>query len=56
MLDAVDAYILVLTWDLEKHFLLPIESVYSIPGWDTVVTGTLEHGILKKGDVCELLG
>lgn len=26
------------------------------PGRGTVVTGTLERGILKKGDECEFLG
>lgn len=85
LLDAVDTYIPVPTRDLEKPFLLPVESVYSIPGEayahldpsllgpcnlrslvtcpvpsfagrGTVVTGTLERGILKKGDECELLG
>lgn len=56
LLDAVDTYIPVPTRDLEKPFLLPVESVYSIPGRGTVVTGTLERGILKKGDECEFLG
>uniref|UniRef100_A0A8C9E191 Elongation factor Tu n=2 Tax=Phocoenidae TaxID=9740 RepID=A0A8C9E191_PHOSS len=56
LLDAVDTHITVPTRDLEKPFLLPIESVYSIPGRGTVVTGTLERGILKRGDECEFLG
>ncbi|XP_078201213.1 elongation factor Tu, mitochondrial isoform X2 [Callithrix jacchus] len=56
LLDAVDTYIPVPTRDLEKPFLMPVESVFSIPGRGTVVTGTLERGILKKGDDCELLG
>lgn len=84
LLDAVDTHIPVPARDLEKPFLLPVESVYSIPGEDrthlhslpltrtlpkvplvlshslpgrgTVVTGTLERGILKKGDECEFLG
>jgi len=34
LLDAVDTYIPVPTRDLEKPFLLPVESVYSIPGED----------------------
>lgn len=34
LLDAVDTHIPVPTRDLEKPFLLPIESVYSIPGED----------------------
>ncbi|KAK6291098.1 hypothetical protein J4Q44_G00385030 [Coregonus suidteri] len=46
-----------LTWgELEKPFLLPIEGVYSIPGRGTVVTGTLERGVIKKGDDCEFVG
>ncbi|EHB11838.1 Elongation factor Tu, mitochondrial [Heterocephalus glaber] len=56
LLDAVDTHIPVPTRDLEKPFLLPVESVYSVPGRGTVVTGTLEQGILKKGDECEFLG
>lgn len=84
LLEAVDTHIPVPTRDLEKPFLLPVESVYSIPGENrvsshpvalarasprvpdglpcslpgrgTVVTGTLERGILKKGDECEFLG
>ncbi|XP_029075204.1 elongation factor Tu, mitochondrial isoform X1 [Monodon monoceros] len=56
LLDAVDTHITVPTRDLEKPFLLPVESVYSIPGRGTVVTGTLERGILKRGDECEFLG
>lgn len=34
LLDAVDTHITVPIRDLEKPFLLPIESVYSIPGED----------------------
>uniref|UniRef100_F6TZA4 Elongation factor Tu n=2 Tax=Ornithorhynchus anatinus TaxID=9258 RepID=F6TZA4_ORNAN len=56
LLDAVDTHIPVPTRDLDKPFLLPLESVYSIPGRGTVVTGTLERGTLKKGDDCEFLG
>ncbi|KAJ9593816.1 hypothetical protein L9F63_027541, partial [Diploptera punctata] len=32
------------------------ESVYSIPGRGTVVTGRLERGKLKKGSDCEFIG
>lgn len=38
LLDAVDTYIPVPTRDLEKPFLLPVESVYSIPGKGRVLT------------------
>ncbi|XP_040829077.1 elongation factor Tu, mitochondrial isoform X2 [Ochotona curzoniae] len=61
LLDAVDTYIPVPTRDLEKPFLLPIESVYSIPGRGTVVTGTLEriemfHKSLERAEAGDNLG
>ncbi|GCC44237.1 hypothetical protein chiPu_0028111, partial [Chiloscyllium punctatum] len=56
LLDAVDTYIPLPDRDLEHPFLLPIEQIYSIPGRGTVVTGTLERGVIKKGDDCEFIG
>ncbi|KAM4697699.1 elongation factor Tu, mitochondrial [Rhinophrynus dorsalis] len=56
LLDAVDTHIPVPPRELDKPFLLPVEAVYSIPGRGTVVTGTLERGIIKKGDECEFVG
>ena len=35
---------------------LPIDRVFSITGFGTVVTGTLISGILKKGDEAEIFG
>ncbi|XP_069782996.1 elongation factor Tu, mitochondrial [Narcine bancroftii] len=56
LLDAVDNCIPIPNRDLEQPFLLPIEQIYSIPGRGTVVTGTLERGVIKKGDDCEFIG
>ncbi|XP_029462970.1 elongation factor Tu, mitochondrial isoform X1 [Rhinatrema bivittatum] len=56
LLDSVDNYIPLPTRELDKPFLFPIEAIYSIPGRGTVVTGTLERGIIKKGDDCEFIG
>ncbi|XP_035254534.1 elongation factor Tu, mitochondrial [Anguilla anguilla] len=56
LLDVVDTYIPLPKRELDKPFLLPIEGVYSIPGRGTVVTGTLERGVIKKGDDCEFVG
>ncbi|XP_041349990.1 elongation factor Tu, mitochondrial-like [Gigantopelta aegis] len=56
LLDAVDSYIPTPQRDLDKPFLLPIESTFLIQGRGTVVTGKVERGIIKKGDEAELLG
>eukprot|EP00063_Salmo_salar_P066252 XP_014041087.1 PREDICTED: elongation factor Tu, mitochondrial-like [Salmo salar] len=56
LLEIVDEYVPLPKRELEKPFLLPIEGVYSIPGRGTVVTGTLERGVIKKGDDCEFVG
>ena len=56
LLKAVDSYIPVPVRDLEKPFYMPIESIFSIPGRGTVVSGKLERGVVKKGDECELMG
>ncbi|KAK5856475.1 hypothetical protein PBY51_008067 [Eleginops maclovinus] len=56
LLEQVDEYIPLPKRQLEKPFLLPVEGVCSIPGRGTVVTGTLERGVIKKGDECEFVG
>ncbi|KAK6467598.1 elongation factor Tu [Huso huso] len=56
LLEVVDNYVPLPKRELDKPFLLPIEAVYSIPGRGTVVTGTLERGVIKKGDDCEFVG
>ncbi|KAK2708633.1 hypothetical protein QYM36_014285, partial [Artemia franciscana] len=56
LLAQVDSYIPQPVRDLDKPFLLPVESVYSIPGRGTVVTGRLERGVIKKGMEAEFLG
>ncbi|KAI9526432.1 hypothetical protein NQZ68_039643 [Dissostichus eleginoides] len=56
LLEKVDEYIPLPKRQLEKPFLFPIEGVCSIPGRGTVVTGTLERGVIKKGDECEFVG
>ncbi|XP_048868824.1 elongation factor Tu, mitochondrial [Brienomyrus brachyistius] len=56
LLEVVDGYVPLPKRELDKPFLMPIDSVYSIPGRGTVVTGTLERGMIKKGDECEFVG
>ncbi|CRK90248.1 CLUMA_CG003959, isoform A [Clunio marinus] len=56
LLAEIDRYVPTPVRDLDKPFMLPVESVYSIPGRGTVVTGRLERGVLKKGTECEFVG
>lgn len=49
LLDAVDTYIPVPTRDLEKPFLLPVESVYSIPGEDSARSHSFFSQKLAQG-------
>lgn len=40
----------------DEPFMLPIESVYSLKGIGTVVTGRVEKGKVKTGDNVEIIG
>jgi len=42
--------------ELDKPFLMPVEDVFSISGRGTVVTGRIERGIVRVGDVVEIIG
>jgi elongation factor Tu len=42
--------------DLESPFMLPIESVHTIVGRGTVVTGRVERGVLPMGATVEIIG
>lgn len=56
LLEQVDSYIPTPERPLDKPFLLPIETVHSIPGRGTVCVGRLERGTIKKGQECEAIG
>ncbi|KZE68240.1 elongation factor Tu [Fictibacillus phosphorivorans] len=56
LMDAVDSYIPTPPRDTEKPFMMPVEDVFSITGRGTVATGRVERGVVKVGDVVEILG
>ena len=56
LLDACDSYIPDPVRETDKPVLMPIEDVFSISGRGTVVTGRVERGIVKVGDVVEIVG
>jgi len=56
LIEAIDSFIPVPERDLDKPFLMPVESTFSIPGRGTVVSGSIERGVVKKGDELEIVG
>lgn len=56
LVKAVDDYIQEPARDVDKQFLMAVESVMSITGKGTVATGRIERGIVKAGDNIELVG
>jgi elongation factor Tu len=56
LMTAVDEYIPTPARDTEKPFMMPVEDVFSITGRGTVATGRVERGVVKVGDVVEIVG
>ena len=56
LMDAIDSWIPEPQREVDKPFLMPIEDVFSIEGRGTVVTGRVERGEVKVGDVVEIVG
>jgi elongation factor Tu len=56
LLDAMDSGLIIPERAKDKPFLLSIESCYNIAGRGAVVTGTVEHGIIKPGADAEVIG
>ncbi|MEK3988180.1 MULTISPECIES: elongation factor Tu [Robertmurraya] len=56
LMAAVDEYVPTPARDTEKPFMMPVEDVFSITGRGTVATGRVERGVVKVGDVIEIVG
>ena len=56
LMDAVDSYIPTPERQTEKPFMMPVEDVFSITGRGTVATGRVERGVVKIGDVVDIIG
>ena len=56
LMNAVDEYIPTPTRDTDKPFMMPVEDVFSITGRGTVATGRVERGVVKVGDVVQIIG
>ncbi|MER7520531.1 elongation factor Tu [Streptomyces sp. NPDC126499] len=56
LLDAVDTYVPVPERYVDAPFLMPVESVLTISGRGTVVTGAVERGTVRVGDRVDVLG
>lgn len=56
LVDAIDSHIKDPVRAKDGSFLMPVESVFSISGRGTVVTGRVERGTLKVGEELETIG
>jgi elongation factor Tu len=56
LVAALDEYVPDPLRETDRPFLMPVESVYSIPGRGTVVTGRVERGKMKRGEAVEIVG
>lgn len=56
IIDAIDTYFDAPKRDLDSPALMPIESVLSISGRGTVLTGKVEKGVFSTNQVVELIG
>ncbi|MDV6377350.1 elongation factor Tu [Sporosarcina sp. GW1-11] len=56
LMQAVDDYIPTPARDTDKPFMMPVEDVFSITGRGTVATGRVERGVVKVGDVVDIIG
>src|SRR5436190_2397864 len=56
LMAAVDSYIPTPERAIDRPFLMPIEDVFGIKGRGTVVTGRVERGQVKAGEVVEIIG
>jgi len=56
LMEAVDTFIPEPARDIDKSFIMGVESVMSITGKGTVATGRIERGVVKSGDAIEVVG
>ena len=56
LMAAVDEYIPTPARQTDLPFLMPVEDVFSITGRGTVAAGRVERGVVKVGDVVEIIG
>jgi elongation factor Tu len=56
LMEAVDSYIPTPPRPVDQPFLMPIEDVFGIKGRGTVTTGRIERGLVKVGEMVEIIG
>ena len=56
LVEALDNQIPDPVRDFDSPFMMPIEGVHSISGRGTVVTGRVDRGTLRVGDIVEVVG
>ncbi|XP_076050604.1 mitochondrial translation elongation factor Tu 2 [Oratosquilla oratoria] len=56
LMEALDSYVPQPVRDITSPFMVPIDNFFSVPGRGSVVVGTIQQGVVRKGAEAELLG
>jgi len=56
LMDQVDIYILIPKRRIDKPFLMVVEDVFPTKGHGTMVTGHIERGIIRVGEIVKIVG
>ena len=56
LVAALDAHVPDPVREVDRPFLMPVETAYSIAGRGTVVTGRVERGLVRRGSPVEIVG
>jgi elongation factor Tu len=56
LMDAIEEYVPIPKRENDLPFLMAVEDVFSITGRGTVTTGRVERGVIKVGDLIEIVG
>nr|ACO15638.1 Elongation factor Tu, mitochondrial precursor [Caligus clemensi] len=56
LIEALDTHVSLPERDPKSPLMMPIDNVFSAPGREPVVVGTVKSGVIKKGDKLQIAG
>jgi elongation factor Tu len=55
-MDQVDIHILIPKRKIDKPFLMAVEDAFPTKGHGTIITGRIERGIIRVGEIVKIVG